>query len=144
MPAITQHVQDMERTGSVMELYLTVPVRIEEKLNAEVKEKPHPVLVKALIDTGVTSSVVQEGIAEKMGLRPIGEVKINTPSTEGHHCYKYFLRAILPRHGLAYEGAFISAPLRGQNIQCVIGRDILSHGILIYIGYAGEFTLALV
>jgi hypothetical protein len=30
----------------------------------------------------------------------------------------------------------------GQNIQCLIGRDILQHGVLIYIGYSNQFTLS--
>jgi hypothetical protein len=32
--------------------------------------------------------------------------------------------------------------LGGQPVQCLIGRDILQHGVLVYIGYANQFTLS--
>jgi hypothetical protein len=38
----------------------------------------------------------------------------------------------------------IEAPLIGQtNIDCIIGRDILNVGILIYIGYANTFSFSI-
>jgi hypothetical protein len=36
----------------------------------------------------------------------------------------------------------IEAPLQGQHIQCLIGRDVLAHGVLVYIGYTNSFTLS--
>ena len=50
---------------------------------------------------------------------------------------------LFPNHGIAYEGVITAAPLKGQNIDCLIGRDILSKGILIYIGYDNSFTLSI-
>jgi len=39
----------------------------------------------------------------------------------------------------------IEVPLIGQTniIDCLIGRDILRHGILIYIGYANAFSFSI-
>jgi len=53
------------------------------------------------------------------------------------------MRMIIPSHQLVYEGPFISAPIDGQDISGLIGRDVLKNGILIYIGYANQFTLSL-
>ncbi len=36
----------------------------------------------------------------------------------------------------------IEAPLQGQGIQGLIGRDALAHAVLVYIGYADQFTIA--
>ena len=36
----------------------------------------------------------------------------------------------------------IEAPLGGQHIECLIGRDVLKHGVLTYIGYINQFTLS--
>jgi predicted RNA-binding protein len=36
----------------------------------------------------------------------------------------------------------IEAPLGGQCIQCLIGRDVLRNGLLVYVGHANQFTLA--
>jgi len=50
---------------------------------------------------------------------------------------------LIPSPGLIYEGPFISAPLEGQEISSLIGRDVLKNGILIYIGYMNQFTFSL-
>jgi hypothetical protein len=42
-----------------------------------------------------------------------------------------------------YDGAFIEAPLQGQIIQCLIGRDLLARAVLTYIGPANTFLLNL-
>ena len=44
--------------------------------------------------------------------------------------------------GPSFETTLVEAPLGGQAIQGLIGRDVLSQAVLIYIGYANQFTLA--
>ncbi len=51
--------------------------------------------------------------------------------------------ALFPDHGLIYEGVFTATPLKGQNISCLIGRDVLSNAVLIYLGNDNSFTLSL-
>jgi hypothetical protein len=34
------------------------------------------------------------------------------------------------------------APLQGQHIQCLIGRDVLKNAVLIYTGHDNSFTLS--
>lgn len=36
----------------------------------------------------------------------------------------------------------LEAPLQGQNIDCLIGRDVLSQGVFVYIGYTNLFSLS--
>jgi predicted aspartyl protease len=103
---------------------------------------PQSVKVLAMIDTGATSTVVRSDIVEKIGISPIGVVKINTPSSVGVECYQYQAAVVFPNN-LAIETAdLIAAPLQGQHIQCLIGRDILRHGVLIYNGYAQIVTFS--
>lgn len=45
-------------------------------------------------------------------------------------------------NNMVVDGTVIEAPLQGQHIQGLIGRDILAHGVLIYTGYANQFTLS--
>lgn len=51
------------------------------------------------------------------------------------------MRLLFPNNVLI-ETTVIAAPLQGQHIQCLIGRDVLRHGVLIYIGYIDSFTLS--
>ncbi len=47
-----------------------------------------------------------------------------------------------PNGVMVHNAVAIEAPLAGQHIQCLIGRDILQHGVLIYVGYMNQFTLS--
>lgn len=107
--------------------------------------QPSPISIKAQIDTGASHCVIRDGIPQKLGLKPIGQTFINTPSHQNHPCYQYFMRLQIPYNNtiIPYEAIFTAAPLIGQNIDCLIGRDLLSQTILIYIGYTNQFTLGL-
>jgi hypothetical protein len=40
------------------------------------------------------------------------------------------------------EAVVIEAPLAGQHIQGLIGRDVLAQSVLVYIGYTNQFTVS--
>lgn len=103
---------------------------------------PAPIKVSALIDTGASASCIREDIAKSLGLNPVGVQQISTPSTTAT-CAEYFVALQLPSMGVIWEGKFIATPLPGQNIACLIGRDLLSHGVLVYNGQDGSFTFCL-
>lgn len=143
MPSLTRDSPNLEIEGPVIDVLFLISTELEEKYKKEGKEVPKPVQIRALIDTGASHCVIQKEIPEKLELEPVGSTKINTPSSKDHQCYQYFMRMAIPTHRLVYEGVFTAAPLEGQNINCLVGRDLLADGIFIYIGYAKQFTLSL-
>ncbi len=110
---------------------------------------PDPVPVSALIDTGASCTVIQEAIATNLGIRPVGQMKINTPSCEGHLCFKYAVTFLLPTPDggmvmpVRFTETVVAAPLGGQNIQCLLGRDFLQHVMLVYNGPKDSFYFAM-
>jgi hypothetical protein len=94
-----------------------------------------------MIDTGATKSVIQQGIAIQLGLKPVSVTSITTPSSTNVLCPEYLVRLVFPNNVL-YEGTVIEAPLQGQSVQCLIGRDVLSHAVFVYIGYRNLFSLS--
>jgi len=94
-----------------------------------------------MIDTGASGTVLQEGVPKQLGLQPVGVVSINTPSSTNVSSYEYLVRLVFPNN-VVVETTAIEAPLQGQHIQCLIGRDTLAHGVLVYIGYANTFSLS--
>ncbi len=114
---------------------------LEDVLKRDQKAAPKPIMVSGMIDTGATNTVIQEGLAKKLGLKPIGLRKITTPSSVDVECLTYQLRLDFP-NGPKIEVVAIEAPLQAQHIQCLIGRDILSHGVFVYTGYVNTFTLS--
>ncbi|OIO21355.1 hypothetical protein COV61_00505 [Candidatus Micrarchaeota archaeon CG11_big_fil_rev_8_21_14_0_20_47_5] len=144
MPSITRVFSNIALDGPTVGIRFHIPIELEKKMQEEgMVQIPAPVEGDALIDTGASNCVIQEDIPKKLGLQPMDVVKINTPSCEGRECYRYFIRLIIPDQKIIYQGVFTAAPLKGQKIACLLGRDLLQHGVFIYIGYANEFTLSL-
>lgn len=94
-----------------------------------------------MIDTGATSGVIRQGFAAQLGLNPVGVAYITTPSSTNVACYEYLVRLVFPNNVVA-ETTVLEAPLLGQHIQCLIGRDVLAHGVFVYIGYGNLFSLS--
>lgn len=114
---------------------------VEEALKKAGEKVPDPVPAKAMIDTGATATVIEANIAKQLGLKPIGIVEITTASSENVPCYQYIIRLLFPNNVIV-EATAIEAPLKGQQTQCLIGRDVLALGVFVYTGYINQFTLS--
>ena len=141
MPSFTAQVPDLRATGPIVEARLAVGTFLESSLRRNDEPVPEAQLVRAMIDTGATGTVIKDDIPPTLGLQPVGTTSINTPSSTNVECYEYSVRLIFPNNVIV-EAVVIAAPLQGQHIQCLIGRDILEHGVLIYIGYTNTFSLS--
>jgi len=142
MPSFTVTLPNLEQNGPVIDIQVAVGADFEQALQRENQSAPTPVRARALIDTGAQATVIREDIAEKLQLRAVGVAKVLTPYTDVPAAYpRYEVRILLPNYVRA-QTIGIAAPLRGQNIQCLIGRDVLCHGVLVYNGYAETFTLS--
>jgi hypothetical protein len=141
VPSFTTQVANLQAVGPAFQLHLALTDMAQEAVKKAGGQVPPPVSLLAMIDTGASRSVIQQGLAAKLGLQPIGVVHINTPSHVNVPCYEYPLRLLFPSNVIV-EGVVIEAPLQGQHIQCLIGRDVLQQGVLVYIGYTNQFTLS--
>jgi len=101
-----------------------------------------PVSVTALVDTGAQTTVLSPDVIAQLGLQPVGAVPIITPTTTDpvpcdlYHVNVYFSSDVIIENVLAAQ-----APLIGHGFQCLIGRDVLQKGMLVYIGNQNQFTL---
>lgn len=125
----------------MVDLEIAVQQAAQQALTNAGSPVPSPVTISALVDTGASGSLIQHGVAQQLGLNPIGVVPVNTPSSQGVQCPVFAVRFLFP-NSIVYEGSVIEAPLQGQNIQGLIGRDVLRHAVLVYIGYTNQFTLS--
>ena len=143
MASFTTQVADLQAIGPVVQgLRVAVGSPVEEALKRAAQPVPGAVELTALIDTGATATVIQQGVAAQLGLKPVGVVRIHTPSSSDVPCYQYAVRLLFPNNVVAEGVTAIEAPLVGQDIQVLIGRDVLAHGVLVYIGYANLFSLS--
>lgn len=141
MPSFTAQVPNLQAIGPIVEARIAIGSFLETSLKQKGQPIPTPVAAHALIDTGASATVIQASIPGSLGLQPVGVSFITTPSSTNVRCYQYLIRLVFPNN-VVFEGVVIAAPLQGQQIQCLIGRDILANGVLVYIGYTHMFTLS--
>src|SRR4030065_810185 len=141
MPSFTTQVPNLQGVGPVVEVRLAVGTIIEEVLQKNNQSIPIPLPALSMIDTGATGTVIREDLVSQLNLNPVGVTLISSPSSTNVQCYEYLMRILFPNN-VVVETVVIAAPLQGQHIQCLIGRDVLRHGVLIYTGYTETFTLS--
>jgi hypothetical protein len=54
---------------------------------------------------------------------------------------RYDLRLVL-RRDLTFDVRALGLPMDGQNIDCLIGRDVLAKAVFLYLGRQNQFVLA--
>jgi hypothetical protein len=104
-----------------------------------------------LVDTGASCTCADPDLIQSLGLQPTGRTAIQTPSTASgppHFCDQYDVSIFIPGNPAVGGGHLVAAlpiiatHLRSQNIDGLIGRDVLNGCTLIYNGTASIFTLA--
>ncbi len=141
MPSFTQRIANLEQVGPVLELDLAPSVPYMQALNLN-PQSIKAVRVMAMIDTGATTTVICKGLATQLGINPIGQTFINTPSSTNVKCLQFDIQILFPNNVNLQSVIVTEAPLQDQHIQCLIGRDILKHSVLVYTGYDNSFTLS--
>jgi hypothetical protein len=108
---------------------------------------PAAVTIRALIDTGATSSCIDHSCLEPLLIPPTGTTSAHTPSTAGKpHRFEQYDVSLTVRHPdsnlFLPNVAVIAAHLPTQGIQALIGRDVLRQCLFVYNGSEETFTLA--
>jgi hypothetical protein len=97
-----------------------------------------------MVDTGAPMSAVDEKVIAALAVTPAGETEVHAAIGSGQ-ARRYDVSLILPGSGgqsmllnamPILEGKFI------LGIDGFLGRDVLSHCVLVYDGPASRFTLA--
>lgn len=101
---------------------------------------PAPVEVSALIDTGATMSAIDRETVRRLRLRILRSQLTATPAASPAWLPVYAVRFLVP--GAEIETTAVEGVMRGHGAQAIIGRDVLAHGILVYVGNAGQCTIA--
>ncbi len=134
--------------GPVLAVSVSIPQALAAFYTRQQIPLPSPITGLALIDTGATRSCVHAPIMSSLGVNPIGVVTSGTPAGQ-------VLHSLYPAHftfpattievdftsvvGVDLSGQIIT----GQQLIALIGRDVLSNGILVYNGTIGTFSFAI-
>jgi len=141
MPSFTARIPDLENVGPIVEIKLAMGQINEDSLRAAGARIPTPAQTLAMIDTGASSTVVDDNLIKGLNLNPISATLVSTASESDILCYEYALRFIFP-NDVIVETTVIAISLDSQHVQCLIGRDVLSRAVFIYTGHNNSFTLS--
>jgi predicted aspartyl protease len=134
----------LRTTGPTIPVEITVPAVLAQVLVKSGKTVA-PVAGFALIDTGASSTVVDETVIQSLGVNPVSKRQVGTPGgTTLMNVYP--AQIAFPATGLPAISfnSVIASPhlLKVQKLLALIGRDILQHGSLYYNG-DGHISISL-
>jgi len=145
MPHLTLQIHPNQ--GPLVELVIGVSTPRAIALKAAGKATPAPISANFLLDTGASSTVIDQATIAPLGLVPTGQTLVNTPTTGGAPVarFQYDIGLILyhvDNSRFFHNLPVIATDLSGQKIGGLLGRDILSKCLLVYNGPGDRFALA--
>jgi hypothetical protein len=117
-------------------------VRLIPVVPARRKRRKEPVSVAALIDTGASTTVLKESIAEALGMDAVAVTTVHTATSADVICGEYDVSLML-RPDMVFNVRALGLPMDGQSFGCLIGRDLLAQCAMIYLGLQNQFVLSL-
>ena len=125
--------------GPVVRIRLRPCAAARRAMKRQGQKAASSIQVDALLDTGSSRSILREGLMEKLGIYPVGMVKMRTALKEQVSSHEFLLDVQLGK--IKFGAVFIGAPMPDSDVQALIGRDILAHCKFTYRGKAKKFTL---
>ncbi len=108
-----------------------------EILHLEKKDVPW-IQVNALIDTGAQTTAISQKIVDQLNLVPRGTAKVYT-SQSNKIVNEYDVCLEFDSHMYVNTLRVLGADLQDHSIDCLVGRDVLQHGIFMYDGPNKKF-----
>jgi predicted aspartyl protease len=140
LPSFELSVPDLHSSGPVIPLHIGPSRELITVFG--VNGIAAPISVNALVDTGASSTVITPEIVAHLNLKSVGLLPIFGLTTlEPVECRQFHINMYFTEDFAVENVLAIEAPLTGQPFQCLIGRDILSRGVLTYIGIENKFKL---
>jgi len=117
-----------------------LPEELAEARRAAGVHVPAPLEVNALIDTGAASCAAVQEVIDALGIEPTGYACVDTPFVCRADTLQYNVRVGFPGGLYLETDQLVEITLPIQDVQFLVGRDVLSRCLLVYNGQLGSFT----
>ncbi len=134
---------ELLENGPCVAVLIGLAQSIAAQLAPHGQSVPDPVSGWALIDTGATTTCIDDQLAQSLRLPVIDEVPILSASHADTKVYVYPTQMEVADHGKVDVPRAIGANLKPSGLVALLGRDYLQHCVLNDHGITGEFTLSL-
>jgi predicted aspartyl protease len=137
-------VATLRKRGPIVQVEVSVAQVIAEQLLQQGQVIPAPLSGAALIDTGASSTCIDEAAAQQLGLPIVDVVRIMSASHAATPRNVYPIQIKIEGFPVNIKAPrAVGVPLATQNLLMLIGRDVLQHCNLFYNGPSGEITVAI-
>ena len=130
----------LREKGPVCQIVIKPSEPTIAKLELE-KQKVPSIKVWALIDTGASTTAISHKVVKDLFLVPRGTAKVYTSSRHSEIRNEYDISLEFGKNIYLQILRALEANFKDQTIHCLIGRDILQHGKLVYNGPKNKVML---
>ena len=136
--------QAMSARGPVLQVSVTIISSVAEQVIQQGATLPSPISGLALIDTGATTTCIDDEIAQQIGAPVIDVVKMNSASHANTDANIYPVHLEIAGFNIHINAQrCMGAALQPHGLIMLIGRDVLAKCTLFYNGVSGQFTLSI-
>ncbi len=139
--SFTFNLPRLRESGPTCQVVIRPSEPVIEKFRAENKKIPS-ITVLALIDTGASTTAVSHKVVKKLKLVPRGTVQVYTSHKKPETRNEFDLSLAFDEQTCLTIVKVLDATLQSHDIDCLIGRDVLEHGVLTYNGPKKQVKLA--
>ena len=132
------------QNGPCVQVVIGLAQSFAEQIIQQGQTVPQPVSGMALVDTGASTTCIDDALAQQLGLPVIDVVQMTSASHAGTQANVYPIQMEIVGSPIKVNvPRAIGANLTPQGIVALIGRDYLQHCTLFYNGITGEITLSI-
>lgn len=140
-PVGSEEAQNLALHGARLDIEIGVPSVIVDYYKSRGQAPPAPQKVRAMIDSGASISGVKPSVAKAAGLTQTRSVGVSgVLGTESRPVYTAAIN--LPAYNVNIDVMdFAGVDLAQQDLDVLLGRDVLKNFVFTYDGAEGAFTL---
>lgn len=131
------------KQGPCVQVTIGLAQSIAEQLLQQGKPIPQPISGLALIDSGASSTCIDDQAAQELKLPVTNVVNVASASHSSTQQNVYPIQVQITGLPISFESGAIGAALAPQKLLALLGRDVLQHCTLFYNGITGQMTLSI-